>query len=632
MHNKKRFNWKAALKLLLILAAVYVVVVSCVIFFGDIYELVFLDERRNAYDTSESNNTSTPFTSATPTILPTQTSSPTQPADPSQTIGPTPTADPTQTTVPTQTTNPAQTTGPKPTTDLQPTATPAPTSTPVPVFNPPVEDDCLPEKFAGFKYDIILNDKVVNSYVKEDSIFFPPPPLYSDISGVITFRGNNYRDSASYGTADIIEGKLEKIWFEKTGYIDIWTGVGWTGQPCIVQWDKPVREIMNIYPEKKSKENLVEVITAALDGKIYFNDLEDGKPTRDPIDALYAFKGGADVDPRGYPLLYVGHGLDTKEGEQVPCGMRILSLIDGSELMFIDGYDKHTLRWWPAFDAGALLDSSTDTLIQCGENGLVYFIKLNTSFSPEKGTISIDPEITKYRYWSPYGYKIGAEGSPVGYRNFIYFADNSGLLQCIDVNKMEPVWLRYVNDDTDSTLVLEEESENIAYLYTACEVDLQGPGGLCYIRKINAFTGKVEWEVSLECFHDTNTNGGAMATPVLGKNEISNLVIFNIAKPDGTVNNGSRLIALDKDTGETVWSVDFKHYSWSSPVAVYDRNGRAYLVYCDSIGSMKLIEGKTGRVLDSVSLELNIEASPAIFGNMVVVGTRGQKIWGVRIK
>ena len=151
--------------------------------YGDIR--VVLDER-HAYDTSEAT-TLLRLYFATPTILPTQTSSPTQPADPSQTIGPTPTADPTQTTVPTQTTNPAQTTGPKPTTDLQPTATPAPTSTPVPVFNPPVEDDCLPEKFAGFKYDIILNDKVVNSYVKEDSIFFPPP-LYSDISGVITFR------------------------------------------------------------------------------------------------------------------------------------------------------------------------------------------------------------------------------------------------------------------------------------------------------------------------------------------------------------------------------------------------------------------------------------------------------------
>ena len=48
-------------------------------------------------------------------------------------------------------------------------------------------------------------------------------------------------------------------------------------------------------------------------------------------------------------------------------------------------------------------------------------------------------------------------------------------MQCIDVNKMEPVWLRYVNDGTDSTLVLEEESENIAYLYTACEVDLRAP-------------------------------------------------------------------------------------------------------------------------------------------------------------
>ena len=56
-----------------------------------------------------------------------------------------------------------------------------------------------------------------------------------------------------------------------------------------------------------------------------------------------------------------------------------------------------------------------------------------------------------------------------------------------------------------------------------------------------------------------------MATPVLGKNEISNLVIFNIAKPGSTVNNGSRLIALDKDTGETVWSVDFKHYRGVRP-------------------------------------------------------------------
>ena len=118
MHDKNRFSWKTALKLLLILAAIYVVVVSCVIYFGDIYELVFLDGQREAYNTSESNNTAT--SSTNPAKLPTQTTDSTQTANPSQT------SDPTQTTVPTQTTNPSQTTGPKPTADTAPTATPLP--------------------------------------------------------------------------------------------------------------------------------------------------------------------------------------------------------------------------------------------------------------------------------------------------------------------------------------------------------------------------------------------------------------------------------------------------------------------------------------------------------------------------
>jgi hypothetical protein len=46
---------------------------------------------------------------------------------------------------------------------------------------------------------------------------------------------------------------------------------------------------------------------------------------------------------------------------------------------------------------------------------------------------------------------------------------------------------------------------------------------------------------------------------------------------------------------------------------------------------MFLIEGKTGKIVDRISLEANIEASPAVYENMIVVGTRGQKIWGIRI-
>ena len=47
---------------------------------------------------------------------------------------------------------------------------------------------------------------------------------------------------------------------------------------------------------------------------------------------------------------------------------------------------------------------------------------------------------------------------------------------------------------------------------------------------------------------------------------------------------------------------------------------------------MFLIEGTTGKVLDTLDLETNIEASPAAYGNMVVVGTRGERICGVRVQ
>jgi hypothetical protein len=37
-------------------------------------------------------------------------------------------------------------------------------------------------------------------------------------------------------------------------------------------------------------------------------------------------------------------------------------------------------------------------------------------------------------------------------------------------------------------------------------------------------------------------------------------------------------------------------------------------------------------VLFTLDLETNIEASPAAYGNMIVVGTRGERICGVRIE
>lgn len=483
----------------------------------------------------------------------------------------------------------------------------------------------------GFKWEVMKNGKIIDNYKAEYFISFPDPKEYSSVEGITTFRGNNYRNSASYGHVELKEKKFEKVWSSKTGYIDIWTGVGWNGQPAVIKWDKEVRKLMNIFPSKKNKEDLKEVICAALDGRTYFLDLDDGQPTRPPIDIGFPIKGSVTVDPRGYPLLYSGQGINKNGNKVGPMGYRIYSLIDQKELLFINGNDPFALRRWGAFDSVGLVDGKTDTLIECGENGILYKIKLNTNFDRENGTISISPDITKYRYNSPANKKIGTENSPAIYKNLIYFADNGGILQCVDLNTLKPVWLRDVSDDTDSTPVLEEVSDSQVNLYTACEVDIQGKSGYSYIRKLDALTGELLWQKKVKCHYDSYNNGGALATPVVGKNNIKDLVIFNIART-GNNNDGSKLLALDKETGKEVWTIDLKNYCWSSPVDIYTKDGEGYLLVCDSGCNMHLIEGRTGEILDSIFLKSNIEASPVVYNNMIVIGTRGQLIYGIRLK
>ena len=92
------------------------------------------------------------------------------------------------------------------------------------------------------------------------------------------------------------------------------------------------------------------------------------------------------------------------------------------------------------------------------------------------------------------------------------------------------------------------------------------------------------------------------------------------------------LAALDKKTGETVWEFNTGKYVWSSPVDLYDENGNAYIITCNSVGDMMLLDGRSGKLIDRINLGANIEASPAVFGDTLVVGTRGQKIYGIKIE
>ena len=129
---------------------------------------------------------------------------------------------------------------------------------------------------------IIVDGTTRDSYSFDKPIRFGDSADYTDMRGVITFRGNNYRNGASYGTADLKEKKVSVVWKKTSSALqapdgEVWTGSGWTGQPLIVTWPKETRKIMNMESWAKEADSLTEVIYATMDGHVYFFELETGK-------------------------------------------------------------------------------------------------------------------------------------------------------------------------------------------------------------------------------------------------------------------------------------------------------------------------------------------------------------------
>lgn len=530
-----------------------------------------------------------------------------------------------------------------PTEPLETTTEPTTIATEPPVlYKPSMTTQSDPANW-GITWEIFQGNQAVSSYDRTDPIFFGAPKDYFSLPGISTFRGNNYRDSATYGTADIQSKTLSVAWEVATGKLPgtTWSGSGWTGQPLIVQWDAQTRGMMNLYPEKKTKTDLVEVIYATLEGKIYFLDLDDGSYTRDPLNVGFCFKGAGTLDPRGYPLLYVGAG-DVGTGGKQP-RMFIISLIDGSILFEYGNADPLSLRQdnksWCAFDSAPLVDGDTDTLIWPGENGILYTFRLNTRFDTTAGTVSVrpgDPLVTRYntarsgqdKYW--YGYEASVSIA----ENYLYVSENGGMFYCIDLNTMALVWAQDTKDDSNSSPVFQRVSEEQGYVYTAPSLhwtkDSNNKGTIS-IYKLDALTGEVIWEKPYDVYTQDGVSGGVQSTPLLGRpgTSLEGLIIYSVSR---TPKLGTGIIvALDTETGAELWRVTTDFYAWSSPVAVYDDAGTGYVVLGDSSGKVHFLEGSTGTELHTLKLNGNVEASPAVFNDILVLGTRKEKIYGIKI-
>ena len=433
---------------------------------------------------------------------------------------------------------------------------------------------------------------------------------YEDTTwNVLTFRGGQRRDMPKAGQLDTIPSMLQIVWQFETEYdrdstqFGTWGGgSGWTGQPLYVDWGE--REG---YPSKQ------EILVGSLCGRVYRLDFQTGEPSRDEIFIGNVLKGTLSLDPDLNGLLYVGHGVVKRQ----PFGASIIDL-KKNEIIQEYGRDNKAYRGWGACDGSAIVAGGF--LFRAAENGVIY----KYSRTPEGLVLHTSARYRDARKRAP-----GMEASIAIFRNYGYVSDNNGNIICLNLDNLSPVWTYDNHDDSDATPVLEIV-DDVPYVYSGTEVDKQDASGVSYLVKLNGLTGEKIWEYRHPCGKYTKMEGGMYTTPLLGHGDCEGMLFTNFETHHPAL--AGDFVALDRRTGEVLYTLPFTRYAWSSPLPFYNKEGHLYIVQPDCKGTLFLLEGKTGRVIHSLQVGLNFESSAAIVGDCLVVGSRGHHIFKVKVQ
>ena len=451
-----------------------------------------------------------------------------------------------------------------------------------------------------------------------------------DDLSIFCFRGNHLRNGPSRGQLDARPRGIVREWEFFTA-VDTTTtkygtwggGAGWTGQPAVVMWNAEQKERLGCTsPDFVNADSALEVIVGSLCGNIYFLDANQGKPTRPHMSIGNPIKGSISVDPRKNGLLYVGQG--------VPHGQRfgayVLDMFSRKEVGFINGVDSESYRKWGAFDSNPLVDAHSGQVVWPAENGLIY--RMFT------GSNGVQMDARKLKYTSDFTFRHGIESSLAAIGTNGFFVDNSGVVVCLDLKSLEPVWAAPNGDDSDATIALDQEKDGKFFLYTGCQVDKTAPVHAARFRKLDAATGQEIWSFERQCWGTEiggkTNSGGILSSPALGKRRGEHLVYCIFARTNER--QGGEFVALNKHTGEPVYTVKMDAYSWASPVDVYDAAGNIYVFFTDVTGNIYIVDGLTGEVLVKEKTNYTFESSPVIVDDMVFLPARGRSILKYRIR
>lgn len=431
-------------------------------------------------------------------------------------------------------------------------------------------------------------------------------PWGETVSGLLTFRGNPTR--SYYGSGPVPDDP-RIAWQFPSGAamcsISVsadearnWCGTGWTGQPAVFE-----------------RSGATWVAFGAYSSAVHFLDAATGERLLPDFQTGDIIKGSVTIDPDGYPLLYSG-SRDNK--------YRIIAF-DGPEpveLWSLSAHDVSPVRWNDDWDgAGLVLD---DHLFIGGENSHFHIVRLDRGYD-EIGHVTVDPElIFSTAGWDDeliraVGGNVSIENSVAVSGNTVYFANSGGLVQgwdlagLLDGVEPERVFRFWAGDDMDASLVIDASGS----IYAGVEYERGNARSqeIGQIIKLDPSLGDdpLVWSVHQR----DGLPSGVWATPGLHRD----LLIVPT--------HSGKVLGLDTASGEVRWEKKLMGPTWSSPAIVDDvwiqGDCRGWLYAFDvSDTSLEPVE------LWRVDLRACIESTPAVWGGLIVVGTRGGWVYGIR--
>ena len=429
---------------------------------------------------------------------------------------------------------------------------------------------------------------------------FGQPYPDAEVEGLLTFRGNPSRSYYGVGPVPATPVRVHRFPAEpmcresaNLGVVKVWCGMGWTGQPLIVE-----------------REDRTWAIFGGYDGNIHFMDAQTGQRILPDVETGDIIKGTPTVDPSGLPLVYSGSRDDL---------LRVIAFDRPGQaevLWTLDSESRGPVLWNDDWDSSPIVLG--DYLVVGSESSRFWVIKLNRT-TDAAGLVQVAPQVVfTTEAWdqevlAANGDEVASvESSVAVHGDTVYFGTSAGLILGYDLSAVpaggqpRKVFRFWTGGDNDASVVVDEQG----FLYVASQYDrnlarAREVGQLTKLDPRNA-AAPIVWKVD----DASALKGGIYGTPGIHGDTVY----------VGT--NGGRLLAVDRTTGAVRWERRLPPPVWGSPVIVDDT---LLIGDCDGVLHAFDVSNPLVAPPERWAIELGgcIEATPAVWKGRIYVGTRG---------